>query len=95
MNIRNPKFNFNEEQTQNILQSAYHLSEASKHLMDINGMMALMINSMAIELMDQAGLTEDILDKIDASRKYKNELNIELTDSEKRQVDDIFNLLEE
>lgn len=70
------KFQFTEEQELGVLKAAFHLSEASKHIMSVNGMMGLMFNSMALELMDQCG-------------KLEPQPEINLTEKEKSEIDSL------
>lgn len=72
------KFQFTKEQEQQVLTAAFHLSEASKYIMQVNGMMGLMFNTMALELMDQAGKLNP-----------QSEPEIELTQKEKEEVDSL------
>lgn len=76
-------FKFTEEQEQQVLTAAFHLSEASKYIMQVNGMMGLMFNTMALELMDQAG-------KLNPQK----EPEIELTQKEKEEVDSLIQDIE-
>lgn len=89
LNIQNPKFNFTETQTRDILAAAYHLSKASEHLMEANGMLGLLYNSQAIELLDQAGLSQAFLDELGYTKTM--EPKIQLSEEESKEVDDLFN----
>lgn len=77
--------NFSEEQKLEILKSAYHLGEASKHLIKLNGMLAGIINSMSLELISQTGY----LDEIQSSSKS------DLTDKEKSEVDELIKSIQD
>ena len=71
-------FQFTKEQEQQVLTAAFHLSEASKYIMEVNGMMGLMFNTMALELMDQTGKLE-----------HHNKVEIDLTQKEREEVDSL------
>ena len=73
-------FQFTKEQEQQVLTAAFHLSEASKYIMDVNGMMGLMFNTMALELMDQTGKLQ---------HHNGNKVEIDLTQKEKETIDSL------
>lgn len=89
--IRNPKFSFNEEQTRKVLIAAFYLSQASEQIMEVNGMMGLTFNSMAIELLDQAGLSEAFLDELGYTKTI--DPKIKLNGEEQAEVDALFDEL--
>lgn len=88
MNVQNPKFSFTEDQTKQVLMTAYHLSQASEYIQETNGMMSLMFNSMAIELLDQAGLSQAFLDELGYTKT--TEPKIQLNKKEQAEVDSLF-----
>ena len=88
LNIQNPKFSFTEDQTKQVLMTAYHLSQASEYIQETNGMMSLMFNSMAIELLDQAGLSQAFLDELGYTKT--TEPKIQLNKKEQAEVDSLF-----
>lgn len=88
LNIQNPKFSFTEDQTKQVLMAAYHLSQASEYVQETNGMMSLMFNSMAIELLDQAGLSQAFLDELGLTKT--TEPKIQLNKKEQAEVDSLF-----
>ena len=88
LNIQNPKFSFTEDQTKQVLMAAYHLSQASEYIQETNGMMSLMFNSMAIELLDQAGLSQAFLDELGLTKT--TEPKIQLNKKEQAEVDSLF-----
>lgn len=88
LNIQNPKFSFTEDQTKQVLMAAYHLSQASEYMQETNGMMSLMFNSMAIELLDQAGLSQAFLDELGLTKT--TEPKIQLNKKEQAEVDSLF-----
>lgn len=87
LNIQNPRFQFDEKQTKDIMIAAYHLSQASEHLMESNGMLALIYNAQAMELLDQAGLSHQFINEMNDKQ---NKPEIKLTKKEKKEVDDLF-----
>ena len=88
LNIQNPKFSFTEDQTKQVLMAAYHLSQASEYIQETNGMLSLMFNSMAIELLDQAGLSQAFLDELGYTKT--TEPKIQLNKKEQAEVDSLF-----
>ena len=88
LNIQNPKFSFTEDQTKQVLMAAYNLSQASEYIQETNGMMSLMFNSMAIELLDQAGLSQAFLDELGYTKT--TEPKIQLNKKEQAEVDSLF-----
>ena len=88
LNIQNPKFSFTEDQTKQVLMAAYHLSQASEYMQETNGMTSLMFNSMAIELLDQAGLSQAFLDELGLTKT--TEPKIQLNKKEQAEVDSLF-----
>ena len=65
MEIKNPKFNFTEEQTLKILEASNHINQAAECLLEINGMMTSILNAMSLDLIDQVGLTDELISKIE------------------------------
>lgn len=69
-------FEFTEEQKLDILKASYYISEASKHLVNHNGMLASILNAMSMDLISQAGY----LDEVSAPKAN-------LSDAEKAEID--------
>lgn len=85
----NPKFQFTQEQSLSVLKCAYHLNAASKEILETNGMLGLMLNSMAIELIDQCGYLDTALEN------QNPQVQINLNEKEKAQVDDLIKSIKE
>ncbi len=87
-NVMNPKFDFTEEQTRDIVMAAYHLNKAADFLKNVNGMLSLIYNAQVAELLSQIGM----LHIIDNSKNKNNLSNeIKLSDDEIKEINDIFN----
>lgn len=85
----NPKFQFTQDQSLSVLKCAYHLNAASKEILETNGMLGLMLNSMAIELIDQCGYLDTALEN------QNPQVQINLNEKEKAQVDDLIKSIKE
>lgn len=83
MDIKNPKFNFTQEQTLKILEAANYINKAADSLIDINGMLTSLLNSMSLDLLDQIGLTESLMEKLETRP------NLEITEAEKAEIDSL------
>lgn len=81
MNIENPKFKFTEEQTIKILEASNYINKAADCLIDINGMLTSILNAFALDLIDQVGLTNELLSKVESKP------NLKITEAEKAEID--------
>lgn len=87
----NPKFSFTKEQSLKVLKTAFYLNQASNEIIETNGMLGMLLNSMAIELIDQTGY----LDYAEKSIKPEVTQNANLSKEEKEEIDSIINDLKE
>lgn len=83
MNIKNPKFKFTEEQTLKVLRAANYLNKAADEMFEVNGMFTSILNAMALDLIDQIGLTEELLSGLENTQSP----NIKITQKEKDEID--------
>lgn len=87
MNIQNPKFNFTEVQTLKILEASNYINRAADCLTEINGMLTSILNAFALDLIDQVGLTDELLSKVEAKP------NLKITEAEKAEIDSLIETL--
>ncbi len=87
----NPKFTFTKEQSLKVLKTAFYLNQASNEIIETNGMLGMLLNSMAIELIDQTGY----LDYAEKSVKPEVTQNPNLSKEEKEEIESIINDLKE
>lgn len=87
MNIQNPKFNFTQEQTLKILEASHHINKAADCLAEINGMLTSILNAFALDLIDQIGLTDELLSKVESKP------NLKITEAEKAEIDELIETL--
>lgn len=85
MEIKNPKFQFTEEQTLKILTAANHINKAADCLTEINGMLTGVLNAFALEMLDQIGLSEELYEKMQPQLK--------ISQAEVEEVESIINEL--
>jgi hypothetical protein len=85
MNIKNPKFNFSEEQSLKILRAANYINKAADELFEVNGMLTSILNSISLDLIDQIGLTEELL----KDAKPMAPVEVKITQKEKDEIDDL------
>lgn len=83
----NPKFTFTKEQSLKVLKAAFYLNQASNEIIELNGMLGMLLNSMSIELIDQTGY----LDYAEKSIKPEVSQNPNLTKEEKKEIESIIN----
>lgn len=88
MKIQNPKFKFTEEQTYKILEAANYLNKAADCVMEINGMLTSILNAMSLDLLDQIGLSDELVSRMEPQQSLK------ITDAEKAEIDDLINTLQ-
>lgn len=87
----NPKFTFTKEQSLKVLKTAFYLNQASNEIIETNGMLGMLLNSMAIELIDQTGY----LDYAEKSVKPEVTQNPNLSKEEKEEIESIISDLKE
>lgn len=87
MNIQNPKFNFTEPQTLKILEASNYINKAADCLTEINGMLTSILNAFALDLIDQIGLTDELLSKVESKP------NLKITEAEKAEIDALIETL--
>lgn len=87
----NPKFSFTKEQSLKVLKTAFYLNQASNEIIETNGMFGMLLNSMAIELIDQTGY----LDYAEKSIKPEVTQNPNLSKEEKEEIESIISDLKE
>lgn len=87
MNIQNPKFNFTEQQALKILEASHHINKAADCLTEINGMLTSILNAISLDLIDQIGLTDELLSKVNPVQ------NLKITEAEKAEIDSLIEAL--
>lgn len=87
----NPKFTFTKEQSLKVLKTAFYLNQASNEIIETNGMLGMLLNSMAIELIDQTGY----LDYAEKSVKPDVTQSPNLSKEEKEEIESIISDLKE
>lgn len=87
MNIQNPKFNFTEQQALKILEASHYINKAADCLTEINGMLTSLLNAVSLDLIDQIGLTDELLSKVETKP------NLKITEAEKAEIDELIKTL--